>query len=302
MRIAVIINPISGPAGGRLSAADRGALARTHLVRPDTEVDVAVTHARGHGAALAGGYAGRGFDVVVAWGGDGTINEVAGPLIGTSTALGIVPAGSGDGLARGLGLPVRVKPALAALVAGPADPIDIGRFAGRHFLNIAGVGFDAAVGRQFNERGRRGVTGYLEVAGRIVWGYRSLDYDVRLGEIDLRGPKFLVAFANSREYGNRLVLAPDADPADGWLDAVVVDAGSAIRQVWRARRLTFRSGRPAAGIHRSRVRLASVSGADMWCHVDGEAFVMTGTADVGIEPAALRVAGWTTRRPRWAEG
>jgi diacylglycerol kinase (ATP) len=101
----------------------------------------------------------------------------------------------------------------------------------------------------------------------------------------------VAAFANAKQYGNGLVLSPDADPTDGWLDSVVVDDGPAWRQIWRVRRLAIGKRRPTRGLHRRRVRAASVSGDPLVCHVDGETFETSGTLDVSIRPGALRVAG-----------
>src|SRR5262245_30813967 len=115
MRSAVIVNPISGRAGSRTDAArDRRQLAEHVLRAIDVDAELVVTNARGHGAELARAFVARSFDRVIAWGGDGTVNEVAGPIIGSNTALGIVPSGSGDGFAHGVGLPTDAAEALAA--------------------------------------------------------------------------------------------------------------------------------------------------------------------------------------------
>src|SRR5688572_5567945 len=157
MRIGVIINPVSGRLGRRArSGDDRVATARRFAGRRTAvELETAVTAAPGHAVDLARGFMSRGFDVVVSWGGDGTANEVAQPLIGTATALGIVAEGSGNGLARGLGLPRDAEAALAAAVDRPAMPIDVGYLGNRHFLNIGSVGFDAEVALAFSACGRR---------------------------------------------------------------------------------------------------------------------------------------------------
>jgi diacylglycerol kinase family enzyme len=155
MRIGVVINPVSGSRGRRArSGQDRVALARRFADRRRTiDLETVVTTAPGHAIELARGFVARQFDVVIAWGGDGTANEVAGPLIGTTTALGIVAEGSGDGFARGLGLPRDADAALAAAIDRPGVPVDVGYFGGRHFLNVAGVGFDAEVAHAFSAEG-----------------------------------------------------------------------------------------------------------------------------------------------------
>jgi diacylglycerol kinase family enzyme len=114
---------------------------------------------------------------------------------------------------------------------------------------------------------------------------------VDLEGLSLTGPRFIVAFANGREFGNGAVLSATADPSDGWLDAVVAADGSMWQHLWRARRLLFRQARPARGIERRRVRTASVSGPRLVCHVDGETFETSGRLDVRILPGALLVRG-----------
>ena len=254
-------------------------------------VEVIPTTGPGHAVALSRAFAAQGYDRVVVWGGDGTINEVAGPLIHSQTILGIVPGGSGDGLAHSLGLPRDVSAAGKAALTAPARAVDVGYFGSRHFLNVAGAGFDAEVAARFNRRTSRGVRGYVSECLKAVWSYRCATYDVTTEDETLLGPRFVVAFANGREYGNGLVLVPNADPLDGRLDMVAVAHGSALMQFWRARRLAWRRLAPAAGVHRARVKGAVIQGARIRCHVDGEPFDASGRIEVRLAPGALRVAG-----------
>jgi diacylglycerol kinase (ATP) len=294
MRLAIIINPISGWSGSRESAGRlRLAHARRLIDRPRVDADIVLTAAQGHGAELARGYVAKNFDVVMAWGGDGTVNEIAGPLIGTQTALGIIPSGSGNGLARSLGLRTDTAAAFAAAVAGPTGHIDVGYMGERHFLNVAGIGFDAAIASSFNTGAKRGALGYVTRILRMVWSYRPDHYEITLDGQTRDSTMFLVAFANGREYGNHLVLAPDANPHDGWLDAVLVDDGPPLRQLWRARRLSVMPRRPAEGLSRRRIRTASVRGHRLTCHVDGESFEAAGALHVKLAPGALLVRGIT---------
>jgi YegS/Rv2252/BmrU family lipid kinase len=292
MRPAIIINPVSGRGDLRpTSGADRKAAAGRLVAEAGTTADIVITGGPGDAARLARTFVGEGRHRVIAWGGDGTINEIAGPLVGGRTVLGIVPSGSGDGTARSLGLPTSPVRAFGVALGAAAGAIDVGFLGDRHFLNVAGIGFDAAVAAAFDRRGRRGGWGYVATGLTIVWTYRCQRYRVDLAGERSDGERFLLAFANGREYGNGVVLAPDADPRDGWLDALLVDSGSPIRQMWRARRLILRRRRPASGLTRVRVRSASVSGQTLECHVDGETFAVSGTLDVRIEPGALLVAG-----------
>lgn len=298
MRVVIIINPRAGRRGGGAEGGRRRALAARAAAAAGCHADVALTERPGHAADLALAAVRSGVDRVVAWGGDGTVNEASGAVLGTATALALVPSGSGNGLARALGIPRDELQALGVALDPnrPASWIDAGRLGARHFLNIGGVGFDAAVARAFNARARRGLWGYVVEGLRTVWAFEPPTLQVALdadapGPAGLPGPapRFLVAFANGRQYGNGLVLAPDADPADGRLQAVVVAGGSALTQLWRARRLAVRRLAPARGIVRAAVRHAEISGERIACQVDGETFEATGSIAVTIWPRALRV-------------
>ena len=288
MLVAVVINPVSGRRRGE--GAARVALASRGLAAARLDGEVVLTSRAGDGRRLAAEAVARGCDRVVAWGGDGTVNEVASALIGTRTSLGIVPSGSGDGLARGLGLPRAAEAALAVALDPAERTIDVGRLGGRPFLNIGGVGFDARIARAFNARTRRGAWGYITGAVSTVWSYRSQTYRIDIGDRVFSSEQFLMAFANGSQYGNGIVIAPEADPADGWLDAVIVAGGAPLRQFWRARRLGWRPLHPAEGVIRARVRQATISADRLECHVDGETFEASGSVAVSIEPGALRIA------------
>jgi len=114
------------------------------------------------------------------------------------------------------------------------------------------------------------------------------------------GHRFLIAFANSRQYGNGLVIAPDADTRDGLLNAIVVNDGAAATQLWRARRLFVNRLAPAEGVLRVKVRAASVEGPVLSGHVDGEPFEASGRLDVRVEPGAITLAGLAASRSRSA--
>jgi YegS/Rv2252/BmrU family lipid kinase len=298
MPIGIIINPISGAGGRRATAGPtRRRLAERGARAAGVHVEIALTEHRGHAAALAAGFVARGMDVVV-WGGDGTVNEAAGPLIGTQTTLGIVPSGSGDGLARSLEVPLATDDALQVALTGRASAIDVGYLGDRHFLNIGGIGFDAVIAARFNQLATRGVSGYITSGLRLVWSYAAARYQVELGDTAFEGEKFLIGFANGREYGNGIVLAPDAIASDGWLDVVIVDGGSPLRQLWRARRLAVGRRRPAEGLLRTRVQRARVSGDRMVCHVDGETFEASGELAIRIAARALRIRSGATGATR----
>ena len=292
MRTAIIVNPASGLRSARIHGREtRVDRVRRWVDEAGITADVLTTARRGHAAELCAASASGNCDRVVVWGGDGTINEAAAPLIGTTTALGIIPGGSGDGLARSLGLPRDPQAAFRLALTGIPRPMDVGWLGDRHFLNIAGVGFDAAVARRFNLSKGRGTRGYIFESLRLVWSYRCERYRVTAGDVTADGPHFLVAFANGREYGSGLPISPQSDTADGVLDLLLVAGGTPLQQIWRARRLFLNPLKPAAGILRRPVTDGVVSGENMCCHVDGETFDASGELRLRMKAGALRVIG-----------
>lgn len=289
-RTTIIINPISGRTGSRPGETEcRGRLVQQTADALGVAVDVQLTKAPGHATELARTALAEGAPVVVAMGGDGTVNEVARALIGTPVALGVVPCGSGDGLARGLSLPADRRAAVETALTGDVTRIDVGYANDHPFLNVAGVGFDAEIGRLFATRTKRGALGYILMSAKHVWTYVSAHYDVVFDHERRSGPMFLVGFANSPQYGNGAVLAPQADVQDGILDVVIVKAGSALGQMWRARRLYWRPGAPAAGMDRLRTTTARITGDRLMYHLDGEPFEAAGSITIRVERQALAV-------------
>lgn len=305
MRVGVVINPISGRRGSRHGEGEwRRAFVCAQTTAAGVDATVLMTERPGHARALAQTCVDAGCEAVIAMGGDGTVNEVAQALVGTSVALGIVPCGSGDGLARGLRLPTTLMDAMRVALTPSTTAIDVGYAGDRIFLNIAGIGFDAEVGRLFATRATRGAFGYVVKSLQLVWTYRAPDYEVRwhtgAGEEIRNGRKFLVGFANAPEYGNGAVLAPDASVRDGLVDLVLVDAGSPWQQIWRARRLFWRHRRGARGLERARATRASVRGQTIVHHVDGEVFETSGTLEIRVRPQALLVRTGGPTQPRAA--
>ena len=274
-----------------MTGRQRREFAQTFFTTRALAADVALTAAPGHAMELARRAVDEGLDRVIAWGGDGTINEAAGPLIRSETILGVVPGGSGDGFAGGLKIPADPERALAQAVSATVMKLDVGWMGDRHFLNAAGVGFDAAVAEAFRRRRSRGLAGYVAAGLGSALTYRCVPYSLELDGKETTAPQFLVAFANGPQYGNGFVIAPDADPTDGWLDAVIVDDASTVRQLWRARQLLVAPDKPQSGVRRIKVQRARIScGGTLVAHADGEPMLAPGPLSVRVEPAALAVA------------
>ena len=176
MSTVIIINPISG------GASPRAARARASWRLPSsTRTGIrrgADDEAVGHARELAKSAIGRGARLVLAWGGDGTINEVASALAFDDVPLGIVPAGSGNGLARELGVHPRAERAIADALQAVPRPMDVGEIDGRLFANMAGIGFDAHIASRFATATRRGFIGYVGITARALTSYVPQRYRV----------------------------------------------------------------------------------------------------------------------------
>lgn len=292
MSIVAIINPISG-AGADPSAAERRIdLVKSEARRRGLAADIHLTQRAGHARELAAASASANVDLVIVWGGDGTINEVGAALIGSTTTMGLVPAGSGNGLAAALGAPHDPLAALASAFDGTTRAIDAGTMAGKPFFNIAGIGFDARIARLFNERGagRRGPLPYLVIGIREGCRYSGVEYSVDLDGDRRRVRALLIAFANGREYGMGARIAPLAELDDGLLDATIVEYRPILARFWDARHLATGTAHRARSVSVKRVTHAVIeSDGPMEFHVDGELGIAEKRIEVGILPGALKV-------------
>ena len=288
MKVRAILNPRAGVAAQRTrEAVERG--------RPSwKDYAVYLTREAGHATALAREAVTAGADLVLAIGGDGTANEVAQGLLGSPAALGIVPVGSGNGLARALRIPLRPEPALAALESGARRRMDVGFLNGRLFLNVAGVGFDAVVGHAFHERGkrggRRGFLGYVRLCLLELRTYRSprLAIEVAPERLDLAA--FVVTFANGPQYGSGAVINPGGKLDDGRLEVVVFEDGPRWRTVAAAPRLFLGGLERSRGYRRLAGPAATVTAAaPAPVHCDGDPAGATERISVELRPRALEI-------------
>ena len=291
MSVALIINPISG--GARLeTAAVRADLARQVIERHGDRPEIFVTERSGHARDLARAAVARGMRLVMAWGGDGTINEVASVLAFGEIPLAIVPAGSGNGLATELGISRRPERAIAAALASAPRLIDVGELEGRLFVNLAGIGIDAYVAEQFNSGGnpRRGFAGYVRLAGRALRTYASQRYRITTATQQLEAQALTVTIANASQWGNGAQIAPGARVDDGLVDLVVIEERSRFRTVCQLPRLFNGTVARIRGCTISRVKQATIEcETPMMFHVDGEPVAGGTTLRARVHPGALYV-------------
>jgi diacylglycerol kinase (ATP) len=291
-RVVVIINPTAGRGARHGEAQASVELARDRGRAHGRILDVCVTEQSGHARELAAAAVRAGVALVVAWGGDGTVNEVASALTHHDVTLGIVPAGSGNGLGRDLGLPLQPPAALDIVMTGADRRIDAATLDERVFVNVAGMGLDARVALRFAEIGRsgRGVWRYVQATLAEVLQFTPQALTLDIDGWPRRTEPMIVAFANSRQYGNHALVAPEARLDDGKLDVVWVGN----RSLW-----AIAKGAPALFSGRIalqpdvRIRKTSDLSVEaeqpILCHVDGEPHQAGTRVVIRTLPGALRV-------------
>ena len=219
-KIVFVINPISGTQGKEQILA----WVNEKLDREKYDMEVVYTEYAGHAVQIAEQKAAEKAFAVVAIGGDGTINEIARSLVHTDTALGIIPCGSGNGLARHLQIPLDPKKAVDIINGGRLEVIDYGKINGIPFFCTCGVGFDAFVSLKFSQAGKRGPLTYLEQTLLESLKYRPEVYELEMdGNASTRYRAFLIACGNASQYGNNAYITPRATLDDGLLDVTILE-------------------------------------------------------------------------------
>lgn len=216
--LLVIINPISGRSS-KTKIAKR-IIKSLDLMKYD--VTIRFTDHPGHATSLASEAVSDGFNVVVAVGGDGTVNEVARALVGTDTALGIIPCGSGNGLARHLRIPMKTRKAIEIINTGEVDAIDVMTVNGQYCFCTAGVGYDAKVSAEYAQEARRGLVTYARKALRGWFKYEPEEYTIELDNQVLKRKAVSITCANANQWGNEFYEAPKASLKDGLIDVTII--------------------------------------------------------------------------------
>ncbi len=224
MKARLIINPISGTR----SKAGLDRMVIDSLSPLGWEVEVVYTKGHGDATRLALSAIEKKCDAVLAAGGDGTINETAAALCGTGVVLGILPCGSGNGLARHLGIPIDLREGLKVIHENHPTDIDYATVNDRKFFCTCGVGFDAAVSAAFARKKTRGKFTYLQSTFETYATYEPEFYTIRANGKKLTEKAFLVAVCNASQYGNNAYIAPSASINDGLLDVTIIHAGNTL--------------------------------------------------------------------------
>lgn len=217
-RILFVINPVSG--GKKKTTFNKQVLEVLDLNRFDPTFKI--TNHANHAYELAKSAIDEQYDAVIAVGGDGTINEIGTALVGSDIPLGIVPEGSGNGLALYLGIPMNESAALRRINRFESVGIDCGKIGERCFFNISGIGFDASVSDRFASETFRGPVGYLRTIINVISKYKPKKYILDIDGKVYEREAFMISVANSPQYGNNAYIAPNASINDGVLDVCIV--------------------------------------------------------------------------------
>lgn len=231
-----------------------------------------------------------GVDIVFAVGGDGTVHETAKRLIGRKLTLGILPIGSGNGFARHIGLPADPAAALRSCSGGRVVTIDTASVNDRPFLGVMGIGFDAVIADRFASSSVRGLQTYIREGLRAFTQFKADEYDLTLNGATMRRRAFVIAVANSGQYGNNARVAPLASLQDGLLDVVIVDDTHLLNAAFLMARLfsgSFHRAPGATTLQTTEVTIRRTSAGP--AHLDGEPFTLGEDLHVRVVPRSLRL-------------
>ncbi len=285
-RILFVINPISG--GKKKTAFNKTVLEVLDLEKfhPTFQQTAGPDHAYEIGRqAIADKY-----DAVVAVGGDGTINELGSALVGSDIPLGIIPEGSGNGLALYLGIPLNETAALRRINRFDIQEVDSGVINGHPFFNIAGLGFDASVSDKFANEQLRGPVGYLRTIINVLGNYKPCKYQLTIDGSEYEREAFMISVANSPQYGNNAYIAPNASVNDGVLDVCIVKKFPLYILPMMVYHLFNRSVDQSEYVEIIPGREIKIERVDTGpVHVDGEPLNIQGSLYINVKPNSLKI-------------
>lgn len=292
--LLLIVNPISGTKHD----PDLPSRLLRELEAQGHRVTLRLTEYGGHAHELALEAAAAGIDGVLACGGDGTVNEVASALCGTRTVLGILPNGSGNGLARHIAVPCNPVKALRIIAADNPRDCDWCEADGKPFFCAFGMGFDAAVAHRFASKGKRGFLTYIRSAFEEIKGYKPQEYTVETPEGKQTFEAMFLSCCNASQFGNNAYIAPHASICDGVMDITAVAKSNVLRYAKMG--IDLMGGALSEG---GKIRMIRVADAVIRresagpVHIDGEPLTMGAEIKVKVHPGGLRVFVNPDRKP-----
>ena len=285
-KILFIINPISGQRKKKEIEKWIG----TELDKTQFDPVVVHTTSPGHATELSQKAVVDGVDVVVAVGGDGTVNEIGQALIGSSVSLAIIPTGSGNGLARHLKIPFNFKKALGVINQGKIKKIDTATINNKVFLSIAGIGYDAYVARKFAKAGTRGFNTYFRIVSGEYPMYRPRKYKIEIDGKTITRRALVVTFANSNQFGNNASIDPGASLDDGYIDVCIVRRIPLLLVPFYAPMLFMKTFQKTQFIEILKAKTVTITRKKgRAIHFDGDPFTMGKKLEMKINPLSLQV-------------
>ena len=285
-RILAIINPVSGT-----SNKDKiPRLIDTVVDHDQNDVSIIATEYAGHAREIATDAVKDGFDVVVAIGGDGTVNEVGSSLCGTPTAMAIVPCGSGNGLARHLRISMNASRALQVLNNGMVGEFDFCTVNDKPFFCTCGMGFDAKVSDKFANEGTRGFITYIKTTLAEFIKYKPQRYIIDIDGERLEEKAFVIACCNAAQYGNNAYIAPRASMQDGLIDVTVMHPFNIVQSPLIGARLFLRQlGHDHhVSIYRGKHVVIERDHDDVM-HIDGDPMMMPARLEIKNRQRGIRI-------------
>lgn len=285
-KLLFIINPIAGTRKKRTLPA----LIEERINKDLFDYKISYTEYRGHAKELAQIAVKEEIDNVIAVGGDGTINEVASGLMFSNTALGIIPCGSGNGLARHLKISIGNEKAIDIIQKQNVKRIDAGMANGKAFFCTAGIGFDAHIGQLFAKSTRRGFNTYFKTAFRELFYYNPISYQVQTGEELVTLSAFSITLANASQFGNNAYISPEADIEDGFLDLCIVKVYPKREAINLVIKLFNKTLHKSGFVTIKKIKEVTIKAPEAKCyHLDGEFLELEGDLQIQVSESCLNV-------------
>jgi len=284
-KMTFIVNPISG--GGKgirikkiLESSD---LSNTH------DVVIHTTTVIGEAFEVTKKAVENQTDIVVAVGGDGTVNEIGSALIGSNTIMGIIPAGSGNGLANHLDIPSNIQKAIELLKRNTVKDIDTGTMNNRPFMNVAGTGLDAQISRKFAQSKKRGWFNYFKIMLLTGTNIIESNFHIKYNGTERTVNAYMITAANSTQFGNNARIAPHANIEDGKIDICIMKGTGLLRSALSLYKLMTGSLKNGKYYETFQTDEIEIGNTDGWGHVDGEPCKLDGTIHINVNPKSLKV-------------
>jgi diacylglycerol kinase (ATP) len=284
-RVAFVINPVAG------SKKNENIIQLiSENLSEDTSYDIFMWEEKNNFGEIKKQITSGKYNVVVAVGGDGTVNKVAKNLLYSDIVFGIIPRGSGNGLARTLGIPQNTIKAIQRIETGQVRTIDSGLINEKNFFCTSGIGFDAHIGKLFATSKKRGLSSYFKITTRELFNYRAKTYRISMNGDEMVTKAFLITFANAGQYGNDFYIAPEAKLDDGKLHVAILRPFSVLTVFPLLAKVLSKKAHTSKRIKTvitQNLKITELGGVDI--HFDGEPGIADKEIEIKMNPASLKV-------------